>query len=59
MNDIDKRLTRIEQATQLQASDDVILVQLGATWAAMTEAEKDKVRDAARRAGLPVIIMDR
>ena len=58
MNDIDKRLTRIEQVTQLQASDDVILIATTERWAGMSETERAKMLQVSRVSGLPILILD-
>ena len=58
MNDINKRLDRMEQAAQTQANDDMILIATAERWAGMTEAERAKMLRASRVAGLPILILD-
>ena len=58
MNDIDKRLTRIERAAQEQANDDVILIATAERWAGMSETARAKMLQVSRVSGLPILILD-
>lgn len=54
-----KRLDKIENAMQEQGLEGVLLIATPEGWAAMAEAEKDKLRKVAKFEGLPILIMDR
>lgn len=53
------KLNQIEQQAKERGLSETLLVVTGEQWEKMTEAERDRMREAAKQAGKPIVIIDR
>lgn len=53
------KLDQIEQQAKERGLSEVILAATGEQWQNMTEAERDRMQQAAQQTGAPIVIIDR
>mgnify|MGYP000287603536 FL=1 len=53
------KLDQIEQQAKERGLSEAVLVATGEQWQNMTEAERDRMQQAAQQVGTPIVIIDR